>query len=81
MELRCVCRTTPLLALVGRDNKTHEPFIHVKAFKQKRLITEVVVTSGVCRIHCRTCGRWHKITIVEHSMDAILERLPESISI
>lgn len=39
------------------------PYVHVRAWKQSRLIVEFIQTEGVVRIRCRKCFRWHKITI------------------
>lgn len=80
-EVRCFCQRKPLLAVCGRDSKSGEPFVHIKTWKQQRLYAEVVVTSGVVRIHCRECLRWHTIRIVRLKVDVRPEELPESIKV
>lgn len=79
-EIRCFCNKHPLLAICGRDNKTGEPFVHIKTWKQGRLYVEAVVTSGVVRIRCRDCFRWHTVRIIRDSVRIKEEKLPESIS-
>lgn len=81
LEARCFCSREPLLAVCGRDAKTHEPFIHIKSWKGKKLIVEAVITSGTVRIRCRECLRWHRLTIVEVSVDAVPEPLPENLRV
>lgn len=80
-EIRCFCSHKPLLAVCGRDSKDGTPYIHIKAYKANRLITEVVVTSGTVQIHCRECLRWYKVRIVHMEVDVKNERLPESIRV
>lgn len=81
LELRCFCRRRPLLAVCGRDARTGEPFVHVKAYKQQRLITEVVVTAGTARIHCRECLRWHTVRIRIENVSFKPEPLPSGIAV
>jgi hypothetical protein len=61
----------------GRDEGGN-PYVHVKAWKQGKLIVEVVQTEGVLSLRCRKCLRWQRITIrgrvqikIEH-LDAML---------
>jgi len=63
LDARCSCTHRPLLAVCGRtpDGKG---FVHIKAWKGKRLLTEAVVTSGEVSIRCRECGKWHTIKVV-----------------
>jgi hypothetical protein len=81
MEIRCTCSRQPLLAVVGRDSKTNQPFIHVKTWKGGRLYAEVVVESGKVRLHCRECFRWLTVTIRHLSIESKSERLPDSIAV
>ena len=69
LEIRCWCERRPLLAVCGRTSRG-EGFVHIKAWKGSRLLTEVVVTSGVAKIKCREigCGRWHTVRIVYGAM-------------
>ena len=64
IPLRCYCRERPLLAMCGRDHKTGEPWVHVKSWKGDKLYVEIVVNSGVVRLRCRACMRWHRVKIV-----------------
>lgn len=80
-EVRCFCQREPLLAVCGRDTRSGQPFVHVKTWKQRRLYTEVVVTSGEVRIRCRECFRWHTIRIVHLKVDITPEDLPETIQV
>jgi hypothetical protein len=61
-EIRCFCSSKPLLAKTGRDSRGRT-FLHVKVFKQRRLYTEIMALSGVVRICCRECFRWHEVVI------------------
>lgn len=70
-----------MLAVCGRDARSGQPFIHVKSWKQNRLYTEVIVTEGTVRIHCRECLRWHTVRILHTSLDVQEERLPDGIKI
>jgi hypothetical protein len=63
LEARCSCHRRPLLAVCGRGTDGRA-FIHVKAWKAQRLLTEVIITDGEARIRCRDCERWTKIKIV-----------------
>lgn len=73
-EVRCFCSRSPLLAVFGM-NKSGEPFIHVKVWKQKRLYTELAVTgkSAKVSIKCRDCYRWSNIFITDSMVRAVLE--------
>jgi len=81
LDLRCSCSRKPLLGVAGRDLNSGEPYVHIKSWKAGRLIVEVVVTSGVVRIHCRECLRWHTVKIVQGGVTSKSERLPESIPV
>lgn len=59
-DLRCTCRHEPLLALYG-ISEDGKPYLHIKAWKAGRLITEAIFTGGTARILCRECHRWYKI--------------------
>lgn len=61
-HLRCFCSRKPLLATYGLD-KRNRCYVHVKHYKQSKVYVDVVITSGVCHIYCRECGRWTVITI------------------
>jgi hypothetical protein len=63
VQFRCFCSHEPLLAVCGVTDDG-QPFVHVKAKRGKRLVTEVVCTSGKVSIRCRDCLRWHSLTIV-----------------
>lgn len=75
-ELRCFCRTQPLLATYGVD-KDGELFVHVKIYKQSRIFGELIFKGGVAKIRCRNCLRWHKVIFqlrsVKLSSDEVLE--------
>lgn len=63
LEARCYCLHRPLLAVCG-ITESGEGFVHIKAWKGQRLLTEAVVTSGEVSIRCRECGKWHTIKVV-----------------
>lgn len=63
--VRCFCEKRPLLAVVGIEERTGEPMVHVKSWKGGRLYTEIVVISGVTRVRCRECLKWMTIKIVK----------------
>lgn len=65
-ELRCFCRGKPLLATYGVDKKG-KLFVHVKIFKQSRVYGEFVFESGVVKMRCRNCFRWHRVVFNERS--------------
>lgn len=79
-QLRCYCRRRPLLAVVGSDEKTHEPYLHIKSWKQDRIFVEVVALSGDIKIRCRECLRWFTVRI-RKDVDVKEETLPESIDL
>ena len=64
-ELRCFCRTSPLLATYGTDREG-KLFVHVKIYKQSRIYGELVFQGGVVKIKCRNCFRWHRVVFKEH---------------
>jgi hypothetical protein len=86
LELRCFCHKKALLAVAGRDAHG-EPYVHVKVWKSvgrgqpPRLFAEVVATSGVVRLRCRECLRWHKVSIKRTAVDFRTEKLPAAISL
>lgn len=81
LSVRCFCTRQTLLAVCGRDTKDLTPFVHVKTTKNKKVITEVIITSGVVRIRCRECFRWHTIRIIKQNIQHQEENLPETISV
>jgi hypothetical protein len=87
LEVRCVCKARPLLAVCGRDALTGEPFVHVKAFKSKgagqrpKLHAEVLVLSGEASIRCRACWRWHTVRIVRQKLEHDLAKPPEGVEL
>lgn len=80
-QLRCYCRRRPLLALCGRDAKTGEPYVHVKAFRQDRIYAEVVATAGDVRIRCRECLRWFTVKIRHTKLSVHEEDLPDGVEL
>lgn len=81
LRVRCFCIKKTLLAVSGRDQGTGEPFLHIKVHKQGRIMANFVALSGVVRLQCRDCGRWHKITLRPSTPEIVTEALPESIAI
>lgn len=61
--LRCYCAGNPLLGVCGTDERG-DPWVHVKVWKGQRLYAEVLASSGVVKLRCRKCLRWHKVKIV-----------------
>ncbi len=78
-ELRCFCRTEPLLATYGVD-EGGELYVHLKVYKQQRIYGEVVVTHGVVKLRCRECLRWHRV-VIRDSDTAALEETPEPVGV
>jgi hypothetical protein len=66
LPMRCFCAGEPLLAVCGVD-RAGEPWVHVKVWKGQRLYSEIMVSSGVVKLRCRKCLRWHKVTIVRNA--------------
>lgn len=64
--------------MVGRNERSGAPFVHIKIFKQGRVYGEVVVESGTTWIRCRDCSRWHALNIRIAKIDASQQPLPES---
>lgn len=62
--VRCFCSKSPLLAVVGRDDRTGEPVVHIKAWKGDKLFVEAIVISGIVKLKCRECGKWNRIRMV-----------------
>lgn len=63
LDARCSCLHRPLLAVCGRTSDG-KGYVHIKAWKGRRLLTEAVVTSGEVSIRCRECDKWHTIKMV-----------------
>jgi len=53
----------------------------VKAYKQQKIITELVVTSGIVRLRCRNCNRWLTLNVKTEKVTARNEPLPPSITL
>lgn len=66
--LRCTCRTEPLLAYYGR-NERGRAYVHVASFKNRQPLTQVYTTDPVS-IWCRTCGRWWNILVRNDKLTA-----------
>ena len=81
LDVRCFCKRTPLLAVCGKDTISGQPYVHIKTWRQQRILAEVVVESGVARIRCRECLRWHCIRIRTSTLDTSVESLPETIEL
>lgn len=62
IEVRCLCRRQPILAIAGRGDEGHA-ILQVKQTKSGHVTTNVVLTSGSCRVQCRDCHRWMNISI------------------
>lgn len=71
-ELRCFCRTEPMLAMYGID-ESGRPYIHIKIYKQNRLYSESWHRGGELRLRCRNCLRWHTVTFVDKSRAKLVE--------
>jgi len=77
-ELRCFCRTTPLLATYGVDSKG-KLFLHVKIYKAQRIFGELVIEGGVVKIRCRECLRWHTVHV--HNNKAVLRETRDQLPV
>jgi hypothetical protein len=73
--LRCVCSRRPLLGIYGLDEEGKR-YIHIKAYKQDRIIAEVVAY-GTCEIHCRECLRWFRFNFTGVSLPFVPPVLTE----
>lgn len=71
-DLRCFCRTEPLLAVYGVDSEGRL-YVHVKIYKQNRVYGEMMVTDGEVKIRCRECLRWHRVTITQPNRARLIE--------
>lgn len=81
VELRCYCKSTPLLAVCGRDSLTGDPFVHVKSVRNGNINAEVIAHEGMIRIRCKRCQRWHTVTIKRVSVEQVAEKLPATVSV
>lgn len=80
-ELRCFCRTQPLLAVYGLDQKG-ELYIHVRIYKQSRIYGELIIKGGEVKLLCRECLRWHRIVIrPPHTAELVEEPRPPSLAV
>lgn len=71
-DLRCFCRSRPLLAVYGVLSNG-DLFVHVRVFKQREIFGELYIQRiGIVKIRCRSCYRWHRITIRQPG-EAVLE--------
>lgn len=61
--LKCTCSRHHLLAFYGL-NADGDPYVHIKAHRQGRVIVNVVILSDV-EIQCPSCGMWVAPTIGE----------------
>lgn len=72
-ELRCFCSRRPLLAMYGLD-KFGRTYVHIKAYKQRRIYTDVIHYGGEVNIRCRECFRWNNIVFTTPAKDhAVLQ--------
>lgn len=62
-DLRCNCRTSPLLAKYGVDVQG-KAYVHIKVYKQHQMISEVIINEGVVHLHCPKCHRWNRVRFV-----------------
>ena len=58
-----------------------DAYVHVKVYKQGRIFGEVVATSGVVRLRCRECRRWHAVWITQREVNHSLSEMPEAIPV
>jgi len=63
--IKCDCARKTVLAHYGRDESTGEAIVHVRSWRNNQIHVDVVVTSGVVRILCRSCGRYHRIKMIK----------------
>lgn len=77
-ELRCFCKSKPLLATYGL-NKDGALYLHVKIYKQSRIYGELILLGGLVRIKCRNCLRWHRIRIQGNRAELVNTQEPETL--
>ena len=77
-ELRCFCKSEPLLATYGVDRRG-KLFVHIKVYKQKKIYSESVHMDGIVKIRCRVCLRWHRVNIVGNEADLVPTKRPETL--
>lgn len=75
LELRCFCRRRTLLAVCGRNPETGHLFVHVK-HRHGSATAEEIVESGVVRLKCHVCNRWHTVRMREETYDFVEQPLP-----
>lgn len=78
-ELRCFCRTEPLLAVYGVDERG-DLYIHIRIYKQQRIYGEIYATRGEVKLRCRECLRWHTVVIRGQSRAELKETTPPRIA-
>lgn len=69
---RCFCSKRPILGIIGHD--AEGTYLHVKVYKQSRIYGEIIAYSGLVRVRCRECLRWHQVRI--RKMTADFEQIP-----
>lgn len=79
-ELRCFCRSEPMLAMYGID-EDGELYVHVRIYKQKRLYSESWHSGGVLKLRCRNCLRWHTVTFPGKTSARLVESAPPVVAI
>lgn len=76
-ELRCFCRSEPLLATYGVDSRGRL-YVHVKIYKQNRIYGELVFEGGVVKLRCRNCLRWHRVNFKENAATLTEDQAPDA---
>lgn len=77
--IRCFCSRKPLLAMYGLDEKG-QIYVHIKAYKGRRIFVEVLFTKGEIEMRCRDCFRWYRLVIKDNKPKLIEATEPDSVS-
>lgn len=78
-EIRCFCRTQPLLGVYGIDERG-KIYVHVKVYKNRRIYGEILVTKGDIQLRCRECLRWYRVEIQDGTPNLEETTEPHSIA-
>jgi hypothetical protein len=81
VEFRCDCRSRRLLALCG-VNEEQQLYVYVKAYKQKQIITELIVVlveGAKLKLKCPSCMRWQTLRAIGKKLESVRTTIPKEI--
>ena len=56
-NLRCECGRRPIICQYG-VNAEGVVYVHIKTWRQRKVIVDVVIYNPDVEIRCKDCGRW-----------------------